>query len=368
MRDVLRDWDRMTADGSPVGRAVVTKVWGSAPRPAGACLLADAHGNIAGSVSGGCVESAAAEEITAAIERGKPRLVSYGVSDEQAWEVGLACGGTIEVYVEPAVRQELVDAARGDGGIVLATVVEGGPATGWSLVVRDDGTTSGPLPPTGRGGGGTASNEDTQILAGAADQVSVMAQEALTTNQSRRGTIATPRGDLDVFFELIPRQPRLVIFGGVHVAAPLVTMARALGYRTIVADAREAFLSRERFPDADQLILGWPKAAFAEIGLDPATFVVVLSHDPKLDDPALEIALRSPAPYVGAIGSRKTQNARRDRLRAAGISEDQLQRLCGPVGLDLGGREPAETALAILAEMTAVRYGKAGRQQREKGS
>ena len=364
MRDVLADWDRLAADGAhtPVGRAVVTKVWGSAPRPAGACLLADAGGRIAGSVSGGCVESAAAEEIVAAIERGTPRLVSYGVSDEDAWEVGLPCGGTIEVYVEPTVRSELIDAARGVGGIVLATVVDDGPATGWSLLVRDDGTTTGPLPPTGVSSG----DEGGDIIDGVADQVTTTALEVLATNQSRRASVALATGDLDVFFELIPRQPRLIIFGGVHIAAPLVTMARTLGYRTIVADAREAFLSRERFPDADELVLGWPEMAFAEIGLDPATFVVVLSHDPKLDDPALEIALRSPARYVGAIGSRKTQKARRDRLRAAGITDSQLSRLCGPVGLDLGGRAPAETALAILAEMTAVRYGRATRQQSEK--
>jgi xanthine dehydrogenase accessory factor len=310
------------------------------------------------------VESAAAEEIAAAIERGTPRLVSYGVSDEDAWKVGLACGGTIEVFIEPAVRQELVDAARGDGGIVLATIVGGGPATGWSLLVRDDGTTSGPLSPAGASTG----DEGAQVITDAADQITAAANETLATNQSRRGAVALASGDLDVFFELIPRQPRLIIFGGVHIAAPLVTMARTLGYRTIVADAREAYLSRDRFPDADQLVLGWPEAAFAEIGLDRATFVVVLSHDPKLDDPALEIALRSPACYVGAIGSRKTQKTRRDRLRAAGITEDQLSRLCGPVGLDLGGRAPAETALAILAEMTAVRYGKAHHKQSEKAS
>jgi xanthine dehydrogenase accessory factor len=141
------------------------------------------------------------------------------------------------------------------------------------------------------------------------------------------------------------------------VAAELVPLARALGYRTIVADGRPAFLTRERFPDADQLILGWPEEAFAQAGIDSATAVAVLTHDPKFDDPALMIALRSPAMYVGAIGSKKTQAARRERLGAAGLTEVQLARLFGPIGLDLGGRSPAETALAILAEITAVRYG-----------
>jgi xanthine dehydrogenase accessory factor len=147
----------------------------------------------------------------------------------------------------------------------------------------------------------------------------------------------------------------------VHIAAALVPLAKSLGYRTVVADGREAFLSRERFPDADELVLAWPEEAFAKVGLDPATYVCVLSHDPKFDEPALEIALRSPAAYIGAIGSRKTQASRRERLTAAGFTEDELARLRGPIGLDLGGRQPAETALAILAEMTAVRYGGTGR-------
>jgi xanthine dehydrogenase accessory factor len=159
---------------------------------------------------------------------------------------------------------------------------------------------------------------------------------------------------------VFPRRPTLVIFGGVHIAAELVPLAKSLGYRTVVADGREAFLSRERFPAADELVLAWPEEAFAKVGLDAATYVCVLSHDPKFDEPALEIALRSPAAYVGAIGSRKTQATRRERLKAAGFTEDELARLRGPIGLDLGGRQPAETALAILAEMTALRYGGTG--------
>ncbi len=356
MRDLLADWDRMTGAGASVGRAVVTRVWGSAPRAEGACLLANRDGGIAGSVSGGCVESAAAEAIVAAMERGAPVSVSYGVSDEQAWEVGLACGGTLDVFVEPAVRPELIEAARGPGGVVLATIIEGDARAGWSWLVRDDGTIDGPLEPVGR-----MAASDHQAPGGLDDlteDVLSLASQVLANDRSRTHTVERSGGTIDVFFELVPRQPRLVVFGGVHIAVPLVTMARQLGYQTIVADARQGFLTKERFPTADRLVLGWPGAAFEEIGLDPATYVVVLSHDPKLDDPALEIALRSPARYVGAIGSRKTQSARRERLAAAGVTAAQLARLHGPVGLDLGGRAPAETALAILAEITAVRYGK----------
>ncbi len=356
MRDVLDDWDRMTGTGAAVGRAVVTRIWGSAPRAEGACLLADHDGGIAGSVSGGCIEGAAAEAIVDAMERGAPGVVSYGVSDDQAWEVGLACGGTIEVFVEPAVRPELVEAARGSGGVVFATIIEGNERAGWSWVVRDDGTSDGPLEPAGR-----SATTDLSIPDGLDDlreNVRALALQVLANDRSGTHSVEHSGGTIDVFFELVPRQPRLVVFGGVHIAVPLVTMAQQLGYATIVADARQGFLTKERFPMADQLVLGWPGDAFEQIGLDPATYVVVLSHDPKLDDPALEIALRSPARYVGAIGSRKTQSARRERLAAAGVTPEQLSQLHGPIGLDLGGRAPAETALAILAEITAVRYGK----------
>jgi xanthine dehydrogenase accessory factor len=342
MRELLSDYERFNADGTPPGRAVVASVWGSAPRPEGACLLATADGRIAGSVSGGCVESAAALEIAAAIGRGTPKLVTYGVSDAQAYDVGLSCGGTIRVFVEPSVRREILEAARGPGGVVVATVVDG-PGAGASLVVRDDGSESGALP----AGVDRAAVVDAarRVLAGAA---------------SKMVETPAPGGAAQVFLEVFARRPTLVIFGGVHIAAALVPLAKALGYRTVVADGREAFLSRERFPEVDELVLGWPKEAFAKVGIDAATYVCLLTHDPKFDEPALEIALRSPAAYVGAIGSQKTQAARRERLRAAGLSESEVARLRGPIGLDLGGRQPAETALAIMAEMTAVRYGATG--------
>jgi xanthine dehydrogenase accessory factor len=343
MRDLLTDYERFAATGTPFGRAVVTSVWGSAPRSEGACLLATADGKIAGSVSGGCVETATALEIAQAIEAKAPKLVTFGVSHERAWEVGLACGGTIKVFVEPSVRPEILEAARGPGGVVVATVVEG-PGSGTSLVVRDDGTVSGQL-------GGGLDRETVRTAAARA-----LAREASGTLE-----VSTPGGLARIFLEVFPRQPTLLIFGGVHIAAALVPLAKTLGYRVVVADGREAFLGRERFPQADELVLAWPEEAFATVGIDPATYICVLSHDPKFDEPALQIALRSPAAYVGAIGSRKTQVTRRERLRAAGITEEQLARLRGPIGLDLGGRQPAETALAILAEMTAARYGGSAR-------
>jgi xanthine dehydrogenase accessory factor len=345
MRDILTDYERFTQTGKPFGRAVVTSVWGSAPRPEGSSMLAAADGTIAGSVSGGCVESATAIEIAEAIERGSPKLVTFGVTDERAWEVGLACGGTIKVFVEPRVGSSLLEAARGPGGEVLTTIVAG-PGVGESVRVLENGKILGSLPIT-------ASEAELRDAA----------LDALRRQTSASRELATDSGPVTFFFEVFPRQPRLVIFGGVQIAVALVPLAKALGYRTIVADGRESFIGRDRFPDADELILAWPAHAFDRIGLDSACYVCVLSHDPKFDEPALEIALRSPAAYVGAIGSRKTQQARRDRLREAGLTEEQIKRLHGPIGLDLGGRQPAETALAILAEMTTVRYGRE-RQER----
>jgi xanthine dehydrogenase accessory factor len=339
MRDLLPEYEALTRAG-PVGRAVVLQVWGSAPRPEGSCLLATPDGRMAGSVSGGCVETAAAEEIREAIQHNRPKRVSWGVTHERAWEMGLSCGGTIEVLVEPAVRPEILESARAESGSVVATVIGGRAPMGSGAVVSE----SGPDRIVGNPGPELA------------DQVATLAKEALGGLTSR--VVTVPGTEVEVFLEVFPRRPTLLVFGGVHIAMALVRMARPLGFRTVVADGREGFLTRERFPDADQLILGWPDQVFREVGLDPATCVCVLTHDPKFDEPALELALRSPACYVGAIGSRKTQAHRRERLRAAGFTEAEIARLHGPIGLELGGRAPAEIALAILAEITAVRYGK----------
>ncbi len=326
MREVAREFDRLATHGA-VGRAVITSVWGSAPRPPGATLLATADATLAGSVSGGCVETEAAAAIAGAVMRKEARLVSYGVSNARAWEVGLACGGTIELLIQPAVPAGVLDAARAPSGQVFATPLEG-EAMGRTAPVDPTGSTA----------------------------LEMAAAEAL--GREAAGTVNLPEGR--VFLEVFPPQPRLVIFGAGHIAIELVPLAAALGFRTIVADGRAAFLTPERFPGADELIRGWPEEAFERVGLDTATYVCVLSHDPKFDEPALAIALPSRARYVGAIGSRKTQAERRRRLTDQGLPPEAIARLRGPIGLNLGGRRPVETALAILAEMVAVRYGGSG--------
>jgi xanthine dehydrogenase accessory factor len=366
MKELLETLESWRADGPAIGRAVVVRTFGSAPRPEGAVLLYADDGRIAGSVSGGCVEGAAAEEIQRARATGRSRVIRYGISDEEAWDVGLACGGTIDVLVEPELPKLVVDAAwasQGAGGLGSAVITplpvdsppaEFGPHTpgdgeppAEKLVVTDDGQMSGSLG------------------AAAADlALRQTAVEALRRGLSRTATI----GDRSFFVEVFPVRPRLVVVGGVEVARVLVRLARELGFETVVVDGRPAFATPERFPDVDRLVVGWPDEVADEIGLGPKDAVAVLSHDVKFDEPAIVEALRRGCRYVGAVGSRKTQADRRARLLEAGVDPDRLAQLRGPVGLDLGGRAPAETALAILAEVVAERYGGTGAPMRDRAT
>jgi xanthine dehydrogenase accessory factor len=361
--DTLSAWE---AEGLDTGRAVVVRTFGSAPRPEGASLLYASDGRIAGSVSGGCVEGAAAEQIEHARATGNALVIRYGISDEQAWDVGLACGGTIDVLVEPVVPAAAVEAARaslGAGGQGTAVVTplpddsppadsgphepgEGAPPAP-PLVVHEDGRLEGTL--------GDAALDGALVESALA---------ALKRGQSR--TIEL--GDRSLFVEAFPVRPRLVVVGAVEVARSLVRLAREVGFETVVIDGRASFATPERFPDVDQLVVGWPDEIADDIGLGPNDAVAVLTHDVKFDEPAIVEALRRGCRYVGAVGSRKTQADRRQRLRDAGVSDAALAELRGPVGLDLGGRQPAETALAILAEVVAERYGGSGRPMRERAA
>lgn len=338
MRKLLDAFDRLAAQG-PVGRAVVTRVWGSAPRGPGACLLVNGAGEMAGSVSGGCVEGATIEAVQEALATGARRVLTWSVSNERAWEVGLACGGTISILVEPAVHSAWLEAARSEAGSVLVTPLSTGSG---ALLVHEDGTAR-------------RLEEFPEPAIPAAREAALAALSRLES-----GTMTLPLGNdsVELLLEVLPRRPELLIIGAVHVAAELARLARLLGFRVVIADGREQFLTRDRFPDADELLLAWPTEAFTRVPVTSATAVCVLSHDPKFDEPALELALRSPAGYIGAIGSKTTQAARRDQLRAAGFDETAIARIHGPIGLDLGGREPAEIALAILAEITAHRHGR----------
>jgi xanthine dehydrogenase accessory factor len=361
VRDLLETIDAWQAEGLGFGRAIVVRTYGSAPRREGATLLRGDDGRMAGSVSGGCVEGAASMEIERARDTGRVRFVRYGISDEQAWGVGLTCGGTVDLLVEPLVAEEALAAARAVAGgrtgarAVLTPLPLGAPGAGSEaqppadgeppsrrMVVHDDGRIEGSL--------------------GAADLDRRLAEEARAA--LRRGvshmSATTLTDGRQVFIEAFPVAPRLVIVGAEQVAMSLVRFARELGYRSVVIDGRAAFATRERFPAVDELIAGWPDEVAEDIALGPADAVAILSHDPRFDVPALLEALRRGCRYVGLIGSRKTQGDRRARLRELGVAEADLARIRGPIGLDLGGRATAETALAIMSEVVAERHGASG--------
>jgi xanthine dehydrogenase accessory factor len=357
MKELLATLDAW-GDAVGIGRAVVVRTFGSAPRPEGAVLLYADDGRIAGSVSGGCVEGAAAEEIERARKSGRARVIRYGISDEQAWDVGLACGGTIDVLIEPTVPAMAVDAAwasQGAGGLGSAVITPLPPdSPPGEFGPHEPGAGAPPEPKL-------VVTQDGQLSGSLGDPQLDGALVALATEWLRRGLSRTVEvGGRALFIEVFPVRPRLVVVGGVEVARSLVRLAAELGYETVVVDGRPAFATPERFPGVDRLIVGWPDDVAEEIGLGPNDAVAILSHDVKFDEPAIVEALRRGCRYVGAVGSRKTQADRRARLLEAGVSSEDLSRLHGPVGLDLGGRAPAETALAILAEVVAERYGGSG--------
>jgi xanthine dehydrogenase accessory factor len=348
MRELLEQYDSWRAEGHEVGRAVVIRTYGSSPRQAGSVLLVADDGRMVGSVSGGCIEAAAAEAVLESRRSGHARVIRYGVTDEEAWSVGLACGGTIDVLIEPEVPAVAVAAAR-------APLGQAGNPQARDLRAKSRstlGTTVVTALPA----------ETPEDLADAVPATAEATDEA-ALEQLRADALAAGRSqtarieDRHVFIEAFPVAPRLVIVGATEVARSLVGLARALGYERVVIDARTAFATKERFPDVERLLTLWPDEAFDEIDLGPNDAVAVLSHDPKFDEPAIVEALKRGARYVGAIGSRKTQADRRRRLLDAGLTEAQLAEVHGPIGLDLGGREPAETALAILAEVVSVRRG-----------
>ena len=341
MRELLETYDAWRSDGLGVGRAVVVRTIGSAPRGEGAVLLVAEDGRMIGSVSGGCVEAAAAEAVLHARATGRSRVIRYGITDEQAWDVGLACGGTIDVLVEPQVAPEVVAAARAGGATAVTPVPEpGSPGAGAVIAV---GSVSADA---ALGGVPTA----------LPSAVAAAALEALAAGRSTLVEV----GGRAWFVEAFPARPRLVVVGATEVARHLVGLARSVGYGIVVVDPRAAFATAERFGKAEDLLVAWPDEAFGQLGLGPNDAVAVLSHDPKIDEPAIVEAFRRGARYVGAVGSRRTQADRRARLIDAGLPAADLERLHGPIGLDLGGREPAETALAIVAEVVAARRGGSG--------
>jgi xanthine dehydrogenase accessory factor len=360
MRDLVRELDSWASVEPGIARAVVVRTFGSAPRPEGAALLVSGDGRLAGSVSGGCVEGAAYDEVVRARETGRSRVIRYGISDEQAWDVGLACGGTIDVLIEPSLDPVVEAAARDLGRAVVTPLPTDSPGPSFGAHEPGEGATPAAKLVLGEDGTLAGTTGDAALDA----ELRVAASDVLERGRSR--TIEALGRSW--FIEAFPRQPRLVIVGAVQVAMALDVIARTLGYHTVVIDGRAAFATRERFPDTDELLVGWPDELADGIALGPRDAVVVLTHDVKFDEPAIVTALARGCRYVGAVGSRTTQADRRARLMAAGVRLDDLDRLRGPIGLDLGGREPAEMALAIMAEVVAARFGGSGRPLKERAA
>lgn len=341
MREVIDDIERWQTEEEAVALATVIATWGSSPRRPGAKMALTPAGKIAGSVSGGCVEGAVFEAGVEALEQKQARRLHFGVADETAWDVGLACGGEIDIFVEPLdpeLARRIARLLREERAGVVATIVEGPEdLIGAKLFVDEDGAVSGGL--------------DEGIAATVREE----AARALATGQPRRITVSTEASPVELFLDVILPPPTLIMVGGVHIAIALAKMARALNFRTIIVDPRRAFGSEERFPDVDRLIQKWPREAFEELALTPSTAVTMLTHDPKIDDPALKIVLDSPAYYVGALGSSRTHARRRQRLLEDGVPEELLDRIHAPIGLDIEAQTPEEIAVAVMAEMVAAR-------------
>ncbi len=347
MQEIIADVERWIRSGEAVALATVIQTWGSAPRGVGAKMALTPSGKICGSVSGGCVEGAVFEAGVQAIQEHRAKLLHFGVADEMAFSVGLACGGNIDIFVRP-LDATLFEAAaaqvRAALPAAIVTVIGGPPdLLGREALVAYPDRMHGAL------GGGLD------------DPARQLAVAGMQSERSCSAVAKTAEGeDVTLFIDVLMPPPVLVMVGGVHIAITLATLAKALGFRTVVIDPRRAFGNLDRFPHVDQLIQAWPDDAFRQVPLTSATAVAMLTHDPKIDDPALKIALNSPVFYIGALGSRKTHEQRRRRLLQEGITPEQLERLHAPIGLDLGGRTPEETALAILAEIVAVRNGRLG--------
>jgi xanthine dehydrogenase accessory factor len=335
--DTLATIAAWRAEGLDVAVSQVVRTYRSAPRPVGSLFAVAADGRMAGSVSGGCVEGAIfleAEELFAGTASG-PRLLHYGITDEVAGDVGLACGGELWVSLDrlrerPSMRR---------GAIVTAIT---GPQRGARLVVDVD-----------------AGTEESELTGAVHEAALAAAREGIGLERSAAVDLGD---DGELFCEAVHPPHRLVVVGAVDTAEAVCRLALQLGWRSVVVDPRTRFATAERMPSAGAIVARWPQDGYPEIGLEPADSVIVLTHDPKIDDPAIIAALAAGASYVGALGSRRTQARRNERLLEAGVPAEDVERIYGPVGLDIGAHTPAETAVSIVGEVIAHRAGRSGRR------
>ena len=352
MRDILPSLQEWMEGGDGFAIGTVVGTWGSSPRQPGASMAVRSDATVIGSVSGGCVEGAVYEECRDAIETGTPRLLRYGVSDDDAFAVGLTCGGILDVFVQPATPERrtaiehVAAAVEERRPVCVATVISGDDAGRHIIVTPDD--VLGDL--------GNERLTDAVV----ADSRGLLARGASTTislgaNGERR------MDELTVFVESFAPPPRLIVFGAIDFASAVARIGKFLGYHVVVCDARPVFATATRFPEADEIVVEWPHRYLERTAVDASTSLCVLTHDPKFDIPLLEAALKTPAAYIGAMGSRRTHEDRLRRLAEAGVAPEALARLRSPIGLDLGARTPEETAVSIAAELIANTWGGTGR-------
>lgn len=354
MREELPTMQRWQRDGATFALATVTSTSQSAPRPPGATLALHPDGQVLGSVSGGCVEGAVVEVGTEVLATGVPQRVTYGISDDDAFAVGLTCGGTIEVFVRPVAPTTLdLDVLATDLGaetpVAVATVVahpDRPEAVGTAIRLGENEAV-----------GGTGNGElDHAIVQSARG---MLAQGA--SGLRHFGVDGERRmDDVSVMVESFAPRPRMLVFGAIDFAAAVASIGSFLGFQVTVCDARGRFATPARFPDADEVVVEWPHRYLAATDVDERTAICVLTHDPKFDVPVLKVALDTPAAYVGVMGSRRTHDDRLERLREEGVSEEAIARLRSPIGLDLGARTPQETAVSIAAELVMLRHGGSG--------
>jgi xanthine dehydrogenase accessory factor len=349
--EILKQW---FFKGKRIALATVVKTWGSSPRGIGAKMAVNESGEMVGSVSGGCVEAAVVEESLGVLNTGKSKLVHYGVRDDEAWEVGLACGGEIEVFIremkiETFERVKMAWEER--QGFTIATIIQGPEEFfGEEIVVGEDASQT------------NFAHSHYRVLfeaskLGLKKKHSFRREYRTNSSSLKEGSDQVPfEKTLEVFVDTVNPQLQLIIIGGGHISMPLVDLANILGFQTILIDPRKKFANSKRFPEADQIINEWPQKAFEKIKLDPNTAIAVLTHDPKIDDPALEMVLVSEAFYIGALGSQKTQDERKLRLMDSGLSPDLVNRIWGPIGIIPRSQSPSEIALGILAEIIQVKH------------
>ncbi|WP_030169547.1 XdhC/CoxI family protein [Microbispora sp. NRRL B-24597] len=360
MQDVLTDLMEIWRSGGTAGVGTVVRTFRSAPRPPGASMVVASDGTVSGSVSGGCVEGAVYELAIDSTRTGIPVLQRYGISDDDAFAVGLTCGGVIDIFAEAISQRtfpelgDVADHIEHHRPVAVATVVDHTDTeeVGRRLIITP-GKVSGTL---------GSDRMDNAVVDDARGLLAAGRSEVLTY-----GPDGQRRGEgMSVFVSSHAPRPRMLVFGAIDFAAAVAEQGSFLGYRVTVCDARSVFATSARFPTADEVIVEWPHRYLAEQveadALDARSVICVLTHDPKFDVPLLEVALRIPdVGYIGAMGSRRTHDDRVERLRAAGLTDDELSRLASPIGLDLGARTPEETAVSIAAEIIARRWGGAGR-------